>query len=262
MNKTKDQIIQTVLSESNHLSENVIKKLLLKFGEMHNISPEYNFFEAKQEVVSDVGYFPGPKKKYALHIVNKEGVDVDKRDDKGLIVRRSDYPQFTKDSINEVLKMIVETETISFSKIREYIDEIRNKMVELISVGSKEIARPVSFTKPLREYKTMPMHIKGMLMFNSIEYNYFEPGTKGYMYRILGVDLDLAPDKIRDVLPSSTIENNIVIPYEEASLPDYYIIDKEAILNFAWNDRVDEIIEPIKNKLGYEVPVENLAILW
>jgi hypothetical protein len=53
--------------------------------ELFNIkSPdEPHYFELKQEVVLDRGYFAG-KRRYAQHIVNKEGVPVDELDVKGL----------------------------------------------------------------------------------------------------------------------------------------------------------------------------------
>ncbi len=262
-NVSKEKVAQLVLDEAQKIQEGPIRALLAEFGNLHNIDPQHNFFDAKQEVVADVGYFPGPKKKYALHLVNAEGVVVDEREDKGLIVRRSDYPQFTKEKVAELLALLVEAKSLSFSKVREHIDKTRGEIIELIELGDRQIARPVSFTKPLSQYSVMPMHIKGMLLFNEIEYNYFEPGVRGYMYRIRGIDQNLAPDHVRSRLPMVTIANNIVIPFEEDRLPEYYIIDKAAMLDFTWDDRVNELITPIKGKLGYKSDeMQGLTVTW
>jgi hypothetical protein len=247
---SKEEITQLVLKEAKQLQTTVIKNFLQEFGSLRNISPEYNFFNAKQEVVADVSYFPGPKKKYALHIINKENVSVDKKDIKGLIVRRSDYPLFTKIKILELIDMLLAGEKISFINVNKHIMSTREQISNMIESRSKEIARPVSFTKPLSEYKVMPMHIKGIMLWNKIEYNYFEPGTKGYMFRILGIDPLTAPEHIQKNIVGMNIPNNIVIPYEEEKLPDYYIIDKTAMLSFSWDDRVNEMIEPLKDSLG------------
>lgn len=263
MSKPKDaeEITQIVLEESKKLQKVINEELLPEFAKLHNISLDHNYFDAKQEVVASRAYFPGPKKKYSLRLCNMEGVPVDENEDKGLITRRSDYPPLTKQRIQEILDVLVKDEKVSFSKIKGIIETTRNEMLRLIKEGSKVLARPSSFTKPLIEYKTMPMHIKGMLMWNSLEYENFRPGTKGYLYRIKGVDVYKAPPSVLSRLENTNIANNIVIPEDVDVLPDYYEIDVDAMIQFAWDGRVDELIEPIIHNIYVEKNKDTL-LTW
>ena len=82
-----------------------------------------------------------------------------------------------------------------------------------------------------------------MEWWNQIEYDYFVPGTRGYLYKLQGVDITLMPGKVKDRYQSllSKIGKNsidkIVVPIEQPSLPKYYVPDVKAMLDFAWTDR-------------------------
>ena len=191
---------QIILDESKKLQGILNDHFLKEFAKFHNINPEHNGFELKQEVVAKKAYFLNVKKKYALYIVNEEGVDVSKMDVKGLITRRSDYPKVTKEGINKVLEMLVKDDKVSFTKIREFVEEKRKEILDLIIKGDKRIARPVSFTKTLDNYKVIPSHVHGMLLWNNVAYDYFVPGTKGYQFKINGVDHYNCPKEVESKL--------------------------------------------------------------
>lgn len=257
-----NEIIDIVLTESLQLSDIINNDLLVKFALLHNIPKENSYFNAKQEVVARRGYFPGAKKKYSLHLVNMEGVTVDEEESKGLVTRRSDYPEITKDGIKELLNLLVKSDKVSFTKIRKLIEGTRNQMLEMISNGAKQIARPVSFTKDREEYKTLPMHIRGMELWNQLEYEYFSKGTKGYLYRIHGVDVYIAPDHVKDRLAEVTVGDCIVVPFEEERVPLYYDLDVPSIIDFAWDRRVAELIEPIHGKIFKEYDLKEAILTW
>jgi predicted HTH domain antitoxin len=248
---TNEEIVKLILSESAQLQDVINKNFLGQFCKIHNINPKHNFLYAKQEVVAQRGFFPGPKKKYALWIINKEGVPVAEDEIKGLITRRSDYPRITKERIMNVIEILIKDEIVSFSKIAEIIENTRDEIRMLASQRSKQIGRPVSFSKNIDEYKAMPQHIAGMLFWNELEYGYFVPGTKGYLFFLRGINTMDAPNRIMEKLNSnrSKVPNSIVLPYEEESLPEYYDIDVEKTLDFCWNDRVNELVAPISKQI-------------
>lgn len=144
---------------TNH--EDVVKKILViatelqamanKFigefaGEAFNLGDEaQHYFELKQEVVLDRGYFAG-KRRYAQHIVNKEGVPTDELDVKGLDLMKSNFPplfkKFGEHLINEIM----------FGKPKSDIDkQILDFRASVRTIDWRKILKPTGL-KILKEY--------------------------------------------------------------------------------------------------------------
>lgn len=244
---TNDEIIKLILKESDKIGDICNNHFLMEFGKFHNIKPKYNQLSAKQEVVAKKGYFMSTKKKYALWIINNEGVSVSEYDLKGLVIKRSDYPSYTKVKVQELIDMLLKEDKVSFSKIRQHISKTEETVYDMCKDGNKEIARPVTFTKKVEKYKTVPSSVLGMLLWNDLEYDYFVPGTKGYLFKILGIDPFLAPESIQNKINKINFKKNntIVVPYEVDKLPSYYKIDTTSMVEFAWVNRYKEFLEPI-----------------
>jgi hypothetical protein len=108
-----------------------------------------HYFELKQEVVLDRGYFAG-KRRYAMHIVNKEGVSVDELDVKGLDLMKSNFPpifrKFGEHLINEIM----------FGREKTNIDkQILDFRVSIRTVDWKKILKPTGLKK-MKEYIASP----------------------------------------------------------------------------------------------------------
>jgi len=247
----KEVIIKKILEHCSILEEVLNNELLIEFGKLRNIKTKYNRFSAKQEVIAQRGFFLDVKKKYALWIINNEGVDTEEFDIKGLITKRSDYPTLTKEKIMDIISFLVKDDVVSFKKIKKHIDEQDNNIRSLCIKGDKSIARPVSFSKPLKEYKRVPSHVEGMLLWNKLEYDYFVPGTKGYQFKIIGIDPVISTGRVQSSLPYINFKknNNVVLPYEADRLPKYYNIDVESMIQFAWVNRYKELLHPIWDRL-------------
>lgn len=244
-NKTVD----IVLKQCEDLEDVLNNNLLKKFSIAHGINPTYNKLELKQEVVARKALFFSKKKRYALHIINKERKDVDEMYVRGMILRRSEYPSFTKECIAELLDMIIKPDTINLMEICDYVTQKEEEILKMIENGDKRIAKSV-MCKPEEDYKKIPTHMLGAELWNNLEYDYFVPGMKGYMFKILGVDAWSAPERVSE--NSHLIgekNNNIVLPFEEERLPSYYIIDIKGMFNFSWNDRVREVLEPLMDEV-------------
>lgn len=259
---TEAETIDLILKESANLQDVLNKDLLTKFAELHNIKKDKSKFHMKQEIVAKRGLFLDTKKQYALWIVNSEGVPCKEFVEKGLVTRRSDYPRYTKEKMRTILDLLLKQETISFKKILQYIKEIEHEIKGLIIKGDKSIAASKSFTKELtgpKGYKKVPYHVLGMLAWNRLEYEYFKTGTKGYLFRISGVDPYLAPKRVRDQIGKEDFRW-ITIPYEEEALPNYYQIDVAHMVNLAWTDRVNELLKPIIHKVNKNKKIEKKSI--
>ena len=247
----QQKIIELIIEESRKIENILNGELLGKFGELHNVSPENNKLFLKQEIVARRGYFFDTKKKYALNVVSKEGVNVDELVTIGLVTRRSDYPSATKEKIQELLNLIVMSEDFDIKKIREFVKRSREEMHTLCERGDKTIGRPATYTKDLNKYiGNIPHHIKAMELWNKCEYDYFTVGSKGYIFRIKGLDLSKAPKKAYSIGANLSDKSKyIALPYEEERLPDYFIIDVDAMMKFSWNDRESELLCPIKDEV-------------
>jgi len=240
--------IDRVKEVSGELCEYLNGDLLQRFGDVHNIKPKYNKFYLKQEVVADKALFMEVKKKYVLHIVDNEGKSVDEYDYKGMVMRRSEYPQHTKKCVSELIGMIFENDSIDFGKLYKYIEEKNKEFMDLVLANDKDIAKHVTYSKKKEDYKNgrIPYQIMAMELWNTLEYECFLKGTKGYLYNIIGVDRSLAPPHVLDSINKITSKNTaIVLPFEEDVLPDYYIVNHEKMFSYCWGDRVNECLAPL-----------------
>jgi hypothetical protein len=259
--ETDTKTIDLILKKSKEIQDVLNNVLLDKFIKLHNIPKEYSKFHAKQEIIGKRAHFLEVKKKYALWIANKEGVPVEEFEEKGLVTRRSDYPSFTKEKIKKIFDMLLKEDKISFKKISTYIEETSKEIQSLIINGDKTVARPVKFSKELATYIKIPYQVLGMQLWNRLEYKYFVPGSKGYCYRITGIDPYLAPSKIQKQLRKIEEYRWLVLPYEEEKLPNYYKIDVEEMLDFAWSSRIEELLRPILHKINKKSKIEKQSLV-
>jgi len=248
---TNEEITELILTESRRLEDLLNDDLLKRFATLHNVPDEHNRFILKQEVVARWAYFLSVKKRYALHITNEEGVNVDKLDTKGLITKRSDYPPLTKERVTEILYMLVMEEKTNFKQLRKFIETTREELLTHVRNGDPVIARPVTFSREREAYKKVPYYLAGMDLWNLLEYEYFVPGTKGYLFKIQGVDWSRAPDSVKkhEAKVTKNKIQYVVLPGEEDKLPPYFIINIDAMIEFCWDARCVELLEPIHSRI-------------
>lgn len=233
--------IEDILKKGKEISDYVNDNLIKFFYNMHNIKDESGILNVKQEIVARTSYFLDAKKKYCMHIINKKGHPDDSIFIRGIVVRRSDYPVATKEKIFEFIKLLL-SESFSQERVNEFIENTFLYMTNLALNGDYRIGKPVSYNRS--EYVRVPPHVLGMKLWNLLEYNYFYPGTKGYMFRLKGIDVSDSEirSKIKSIGEGTTV-NYIVMPMEVKNLPKKYEIDVESMVNFAWKDRIREIVD-------------------
>jgi DNA polymerase elongation subunit (family B) len=103
--KTKDEYIKAVLEIATEVQKYANANINRVAKENFNIKGDH-YFELKQEVVIERGYFAG-KRRYAMYIVNKEGVTVDEMVMMGLDLMKSNMTPMYRKFGEELLKQIM-----------------------------------------------------------------------------------------------------------------------------------------------------------
>jgi len=168
---TKD--ILTITSEVQKAANEYISTFARK---AFNIKDREHYFELKQEVVLERGYFAG-KRRYAMYIVNKEGVTVDELDMKGLDLMKSNmtpmYSKFGEQLIKDIMfgkpKLEIDQQIIDFKK---YVKDIP---IDLLAkpTGVKNVESYIERTPKSGEiFSTLkikcPINAKAAIHYNDL----------------------------------------------------------------------------------------------
>jgi DNA polymerase I len=159
-------------------SAQAIERVLnASYGEFarQELNAERHFFSIKFEKVYRRFFQAGKKKRYAGHLIWKEGKKVDEIDIVGFEIRRSDYPQITKVVQQRIIEQILRGE--SYDSIRTYLREVitnyRNGRYPLDEIGI-----PGGFGKQLGDYQTDEAHVRGARYANEHLGMEFSKGSK------------------------------------------------------------------------------------
>jgi uracil-DNA glycosylase family 4 len=221
---------------------------MIEMVNKHQVDLDFNRLVLKNELVISRGLFLA-KKRYAIRVINNEGSEVDKINYMGLEIKRSDYPRKSKEFLSELSELVLKSERVSLDNLMDYVNRKRQEFMKAIMKGDKGIARPVSYGKKLKDYKTIPQGVRAMEAWNKIMYDIHKTGNKAYMFWTKGIDIDKAPVDVRERYHKYIKDGNklevIAIPDEEERLPDFFIPDKDAALKFTFEDRHDLMLKPL-----------------
>jgi DNA polymerase elongation subunit (family B) len=249
---SEDEKGDKVRKFSDEIQEFLNKQIVEKMVTNHNVNLASNRLVLKNELVIKRGIFL-KKKRYAIYVISQEGTKTDEIVSMGLDVKRSDYPSFTKECLKELLDLILKSEKFSLSQIKKFIDSKESEFIQKARDGDKTVARPASFTKDIEDYKKIPQNVIGFLNWNALEYHAFAHGSKGYLFKVAGLNNETATKEVLDKFDSEILSKNkklevICLPDEETSLPKYYNIDIKEMVKFAWGDRTKLLLEPLIGK--------------
>jgi DNA polymerase elongation subunit (family B) len=134
--------------------------------ELFSIDPRYVF---KREVISDVGIFL-QKKRYILHVLDEEGVAVDKFKYTGIELVRSTTPKKVKKFIEKIIQTALLTQNS-----KQTNEVYRQGYTEFLNLDPNEIAVRTSINN-LEKYaegaslykfqNKTPSHVKGAIAYN------------------------------------------------------------------------------------------------
>ena len=240
-----------VLKEVSKLQDYVNKVAIPSLLKKHHINLDKSQMYLKNEFLMDRFYALDAKKKYASHIISQEGKTIDEVDVKGLEIKRSEVPPRSQKMLRDMLDVILDEKNSKIEikkKLDNIVNESREDMKRLAMAGDSSIAKTVSYSKHLEEYKgnAIKQHIQGMMAWNAlVGYDEFQFKSKGKLFNVMGIELDKAPKDIVEnyyknymrLYPNIPIEA-IVVP-EGQNLPNYFKINLNKTIKYSCDDRAE-----------------------
>ena len=173
--KTKDEYIKAVLEIATEVQKYANANINRVARENFNIKGDH-YFELKQEVVIERGYFAG-KRRYAMYIVNKEGVTVDEMVMMGLDLMKSNMTPMYRKFGEELLKQIMfGTDKKEIDKrILDFKKYVKDLPIEDIAkpTGVKQVASYIERKPGIGEiFSTLklkcPINTKAAVWYNDL----------------------------------------------------------------------------------------------
>ncbi|PSP96998.1 hypothetical protein BRC94_11055, partial [Halobacteriales archaeon QS_5_70_17] len=221
---------------------------------LEELNAHHHRFEIEFEKLYRRFFQAGKKKRYAGHIVWKEGKDVDDIDITGFEYKRSDIAPITKEVQQRVLEMIVTSEGGNY---REEVKEYVHGVIERFRSGDisvEEVGIPGGIGKRLNNYDTDTAHVRGAKYANLLLGTNFGRGSKPkrlYLQRVHNdfydrVERERDLDARGDPIYKEFRENEDVICVEYADqLPEEFEIDRDAMLEKTLKGPIERVLDAI-----------------
>ena len=193
----------------------------------------------------------GKKKRYAGHIVWKEGKDVDDIDITGFEYKRSDIAHVTKRVQREIIEMIVRGEDLD--EVKEYLHE----EIEAFESGERSLAEvgiPGGIGKRLDAYDTDTAQVRGARYANELLGTNFGRGSKPkrvYLRKVHPEFFRRLEDKegydpATDPVYAAFKRDPDVICFEyDDQVPDAFEVDWERMLEKTLQGPIARVIEAL-----------------
>ncbi|MEI7857242.1 MAG: DNA-directed DNA polymerase [Methanomicrobiales archaeon] len=207
------------------------KKLNESYQEfaLKELNADVHYFSIKFEKIYERFFQAGKKKRYAGHLVWKEGKDVDEVDIVGFEIRRSDTPQITKVVQQRVMEMILKGE--EYAIIKSFLSGVITKYR-----GGKytldEIGIPGGIGKSLDDYGNDDAQVRGAKYANEHLKTEFGKGSK--------------PKRIYIRTVTSKYPKTDVLCFEYGDqVPPEFVVDLELMLDKTIKQPISRIIEAL-----------------
>jgi DNA polymerase I len=193
----------------------------------------------------------GKKKRYAGHIVWKEGKDVDDVDITGFEYKRSDIAPVTKEVQREVIERIVYGEDLE--NIRSYVSGVIDDFLAG-EYSYDEIAIPGGIGKKLDAYETDTAQVRGAKYANELFGTNFSSGSKPKRLYLESVhpsffervERERGLDPREDPLYGEFKRDPDVICFEyDDQIPEAFDVDYEKMLDKTVKGPIERVIEAL-----------------
>lgn len=193
------------------------------------LNADRHFFSIKFEKVYERFFQAGKKKRYAGHLVWKEGLPVDKIDIVGFEMKRSDSPQLTREVQEHVIELILKG--AGLAEMKAYLGEV----IRTYRRGGyplDEVGIPGGIGKALEEYGVQDAHIRGAIYSNTNLGTDFKRGSK--------------PKRIYIRSVKAKYPQTDVLAFEYADqVPPEFVVDWETMLEKTIKQPIERIIEAL-----------------
>jgi DNA polymerase I len=207
-------------------------------------------FEIEFEKLYRRFFQAGKKKRYAGHIVWKEGKEVDDVDITGFEYKRSDIAPITKEVQLEVIERIVHGEDLD--AVQEYVHGVIEEFLAG-DVDLAEIGIPGGIGKRLNNYDTDTAHVRGAKYANLLLGTNFARGSKPKRLYLQKVHPSFfrqveeeRPEVAEDPLYMAFKRDPDVICFEYADqLPEAFEVDYEKMLAKTLKGPIARVLEAL-----------------
>ena len=163
--KVSKQTYKTVQDIEDHLNVEITSWAKRN---LNSLDPRFVF---KRECIADVGMFL-EKKRYVLHVLDDEGIPVDKFKYTGVEVVRTTIPEPVKPYIKKIIETMMTGENLGETNkiLNETYDIFKDLPVEDVAfaMGCKEYDKYASRCTEFNTCKGMPIHVKSSYIYNTI----------------------------------------------------------------------------------------------
>ncbi|WP_132061494.1 DNA polymerase domain-containing protein [Halorussus amylolyticus] len=218
---------------------------------LDRLNAEVHRFQIEFEKLYRRFFQAGTKKRYAGHIIWKEGKDVDDIDITGFEYKRSDIAPITKKVQKEVIDMIVHGEDLEDVKdyVHDVIEDYQSGNVNLDDVGI-----PGGIGKRLDNYDTDTAQVRGAKYANLMLGTNFQRGSKPkrlYLKKVHPSFFERMEDEEgfdarTDPLYGEFKRNPDVICFEYADqVPEEFEVDWDKMLDKTLKGPIDRILDAL-----------------
>ena len=219
------------------------------------LNAESHRFQIEFEKLYRRFFQAGKKKRYAGHIVWKEGKDVDDVDITGFEYKRSDIAPITKEVQREVIERIVTGEDLEadLEGVKTYLSEVIDDFLAG-DLSPDEVAIPGGIGKRLDAYETDTAQVRGAKYANLMLGTNFDRGSKPkrlYLEKVhpdfwQRMEDELGLDPQADPLYGEFKRDPDVICFEYADqIPEEFEIDWEKMLDKTLKGPIERVIEAL-----------------
>ncbi|WP_435179640.1 DNA-directed DNA polymerase [Halorussus sp. AFM4] len=222
---------------------------------LEELNAEEHRFQIEFEKLYRRFFQAGKKKRYAGHIVWKEGKDVDDIDITGFEYKRSDIAPITKTVQKEVIDMIVHGEDLD--EVKEYVHDIIEDY-QAGNVDLDDVGIPGGIGKRLDAYDTDTAQVRGAKYANLLLGTNFQRGSKPKRLYLDGVHPDFwrrmeeeegfdpAGTSKADRLYCEFKQEPDVICFEFADqVPEEFEVDWDKMLDKTLQGPIERILEAL-----------------
>ncbi|MFD1570046.1 DNA-directed DNA polymerase [Halorubrum laminariae] len=246
---SKDEAIETSFEIGDHIND--------RYDDFarEKLNADSHRFEIEFEKLYRRFFQAGKKKRYAGHIIWKEGKDVDDIDITGFEYKRSDIAGITKEVQQNVIETIVTGDDIDedMTEIKEYLVDVIARVLDG-DVDLDEIGIPGGIGKKLDAYATPTAQVRGAKYANCMLGTNFGSGSKPKRLYIEKVHPDFwarmederGLDPQRDPLYGEFKRDPDVICFEYADqVPEEFEVDWEKMLDKTLKGPIERVIEAL-----------------
>ena len=163
------KVAETTYNTVQDIEEYLNKEITTWAGKtLNSHDPRFVF---KRECIADVGMFL-EKKRYVLHVLDDEGIPVNKFKYTGVEVVRTTLPEPVKPYIKKIIETMMTGQNLGETNkiLNKTYDIFKDLPVEDISfsMGCKEYDKYASRCTEFNTCKGMPIHVKSSYIYNTI----------------------------------------------------------------------------------------------